>query len=43
VRTAGIRPESGKEDTACSREVSNEVSSPCENGEDADSAMKCGM
>jgi hypothetical protein len=43
VRTGGICPESGNAETACSREVSNDVSTPCEKGDEAESAMKCGM
>ena len=35
-------PESGKAEIACRREVSNEVSSPCENGDEADHNIETG-
>ena len=38
----GARPLSGKANTEFSRAESNSVSLPCTNGDDADSAMKCG-
>ena len=39
----GARPDIGKANTELSRAESNCVSWPCTNGDDADSAMKCGM
>ena len=41
--TNGMCPASGNALTLFRREDSNEVSSPWKNGEDADSAMKCGI
>ena len=43
LRVKGARPDIGKANTEFSRAESNCVSWPCTNGEDADSAMKCGM
>ena len=36
-------PDSGNANTELRRDESNAVSSPWKNGDDADSAMKCGM
>ena len=43
VSTKGARPDSGKANTEFSRAEWNPVSVPCTKGEEADSAMKCGM
>jgi len=42
LSTKGARPLKGKANTEFSRAESNSVSTPCENGDEADSAMKCG-
>jgi hypothetical protein len=39
----GARPDIGKADTELSRAESKLVSCPCTNGDEADSAMQCGM
>ena len=41
--TKGARPDSGKANTELSRAESNPVSVPWMNGDDADSAIRCGM
>ena len=38
----GARPDSGNANTEFSRAESNRVSTPCTNGDEALSAMKCG-
>ena len=42
VERNGARPLSGKANTEFSRADSNSVSPRCKNGDEADSAMKCG-
>ena len=43
VCTNGARPDSGNANTEFRRAESKPVSSPCTNGDDAASAIRCGM